>query len=73
METYYIKYLTRVDADTSPEVKSVMKAQGIRSVPTFHVWRNGEKIDTINGANMDDLEDCIRSNISKNNLPNQDL
>ena len=37
----------KVDADSSPEALSVMKANGIRSVPTFHVWRLGTRIDSI--------------------------
>jgi thioredoxin 1 len=40
-----------------------MKREGIRSVPAFHFWKNGEKIDTVNGARIEDVEAVIKANI----------
>mmetsp|Transcript_4624 Transcript_4624/g.4751 ORF Transcript_4624/g.4751 Transcript_4624/m.4751 type:complete len:153 (+) Transcript_4624:30-488(+) len=51
----------KVDADTSPDVKVLMKTQGIRSVPTFHIWLKGEKVDVIQGARIDEVIDCVES------------
>jgi thioredoxin 1 len=39
-----------------------MKREGIRSVPAFHFWKNGEKIDSVSGARIDDVEQAIISN-----------
>jgi len=40
-----------------------MKREGIRSVPAFHFWKNGEKIDMVNGARIEDVETVIKANI----------
>lgn len=48
--------------DTSPEAGALMKREGVRSVPSFHVWKNAIKIDVINGARLDDLEQMIKDN-----------
>lgn len=50
----------KVDADTSKEALAMMKAQGVRSVPTFHVWHAGERVDTIQGARIDEVEEAFR-------------
>ena len=42
----------KVDADTSKEALGLMKSMGVRSVPTFHVWAAGEKIDSVQGAHV---------------------
>ena len=36
-----------------------LKKQGIKSVPTFHVFVGSAKVDTIKGANIDLVEDAI--------------
>ena len=56
----------KVDADSSKEALSLMKANGVRSVPTFHLWDNGKMIDCINGAHMDELEDSLRGHLMAN-------
>jgi thioredoxin 1 len=55
----------KVDADSSPEALSVMKANGIRSVPTFHVWRLGTRIDSIQGSHIDEVEALIEGELQK--------
>jgi len=55
----------KVDADSSPEALSVMKANGIRSVPTFHVWRLGTRIDSIQGSHIDEVEALIEGELKK--------
>ena len=37
-----------------------MKREGVRSVPTFHVWKEGTKVDTINGARIEEVENCVK-------------
>ena len=51
----------KVDADTSKEALLLMKNQGVRSVPTFHIWNKGERIDSIQGAHLDELEEILES------------
>jgi thioredoxin 1 len=38
-----------------------MKREGIRSVPAFHIWKDGKKVDTINGARIEDVEASLKS------------
>ena len=40
-----------------------MKREGIRSVPAFHFWQGGERVDTVGGARIDDIEEAIKSRI----------
>lgn len=49
----------KVDADSSKECLALLKKQGIKSVPTFHVFVGSAKVDTIKGANIDLVEDAI--------------
>ena len=37
-----------------------MKREGIRSVPAFHFFKNGERLDTVNGAKIDEVETKIK-------------
>ena len=64
-EQYENASFFRVDADAAPGAKPLMKTQGIRSVPTFHLWLKGNRLDTVNGAFMEDLQECIDSSIPK--------
>lgn len=50
----------KVDADTSKEALAILKSQGIRSVPTFHLWANGSQVSNIQGAHLDELEDELK-------------
>ena len=49
----------KVDADSSKECLALLKKQGIKSVPTFHVYVGSAKVDVIKGANIDLVEDAI--------------
>ena len=48
--------------DSNAEAGQLMKREGVRSVPAFHFWKNGEKFDMINGAKIDDVEATIKEN-----------
>ena len=52
-----------MDATTSPDTLAILKSQGIRSVPTFHVIRNGERVDCHSGANMEEVEEMILTHL----------
>lgn len=49
----------KVDADSSSECLALLKREGIKSVPTFHVYVGSAKVDTIKGANIELVEDAI--------------
>eukprot|EP00622_Pseudochattonella_farcimen_P003451 FR738634.1.p2 GENE.FR738634.1~~FR738634.1.p2 ORF type:complete len:124 (+),score=9.71 FR738634.1:33-374(+) len=49
----------KVIGDSSPDASKLMKREGVRSVPAFHFWKNGEKLDMVNGANVDALQGAI--------------
>jgi thioredoxin 1 len=55
----------KIDADTSKEALSLMKANGIKSVPTFHVWVAGNKVDTVQGAHLDEVEETLVIELNK--------
>ncbi|POS82245.1 hypothetical protein EPUL_005650, partial [Erysiphe pulchra] len=48
----------KVDVDDAPDVA---EALGIRAMPTFIFFRNGEKVDEIKGASPGTLESVVRS------------
>jgi len=45
----------KVDGDGSKEALALLKANGIRSVPTFHVWVKGQRVDMVQGAHLDEV------------------
>jgi len=49
--------------DSSAEATALMKREGIRSVPAFHFWKGGEKVEVIAGANVEALENTIKDNL----------
>lgn len=49
----------KVDADSSKECLALMKHHGIRSVPTFFVFVGSARVDSVRGAHIDLVEDCI--------------
>ena len=49
--------------DASTEASALMKREGVRSVPSFHLWKAGNKVDTINGAKIEDVEAAVKSNL----------
>ena len=36
-----------------------MKREGVRSVPAFHFWKDGNRIEVVNGARVEDIEAAI--------------
>ena len=53
----------QVIGDATPEASKLMKREGVRSVPAFHYYKNGEKIDAVNGANAEAIEAAIKKNM----------
>ena len=49
----------QVIGDASPDASKLMKREGVRSVPSFHYFKNGEKVDVVNGANAEAIEAAI--------------
>lgn len=49
----------KVIGDSSPTASRLMKREGVRSVPSFHYWKGGERVDIINGANQDAIEAAV--------------
>ena len=47
--------------DTSNEASALMKREGVRSVPAFHMWKNGARVDIINGARIEDVEAAVNN------------
>jgi len=48
-----------VIGDASADASKLMKREGVRSVPSFHYFLNGEKVDVVNGANAEAIEAAI--------------
>ena len=53
----------KVDADSSKDALAVLKANSIRSVPTFHLFKDGKLVDSVQGAHLDELEELLASNL----------
>ena len=60
-EEYTDAIFYKVIGDSSAEASSLMKREGVRAVPSFHFWKNGEKVDVVNGANIA----AVTSNVQK--------
>eukprot|EP00559_Dactyliosolen_fragilissimus_P004117 CAMPEP_0184861672 /NCGR_PEP_ID=MMETSP0580-20130426/6299_1 /TAXON_ID=1118495 /ORGANISM="Dactyliosolen fragilissimus" /LENGTH=109 /DNA_ID=CAMNT_0027359245 /DNA_START=295 /DNA_END=624 /DNA_ORIENTATION=- len=50
----------KVIGDASADASKLMKREGVRSVPSFHYFVNGEKVDVVNGANAEAIESAIK-------------
>ena len=50
----------QVIGDATPDASKLMKREGVRSVPSFHYFKNGEKVDVVNGANAEAIEAAIK-------------
>ena len=63
---YFLTFLLllQVIGDASPDASKLMKREGVRSVPSFHYFLNGEKVDVVNGANAEAIEAAITKHIS---------
>eukprot|EP00525_Craspedostauros_australis_P013832 CAMPEP_0198110164 /NCGR_PEP_ID=MMETSP1442-20131203/2191_1 /TAXON_ID= /ORGANISM="Craspedostauros australis, Strain CCMP3328" /LENGTH=160 /DNA_ID=CAMNT_0043766113 /DNA_START=233 /DNA_END=715 /DNA_ORIENTATION=+ len=49
----------KVIGDASPDASKLMKREGVRSVPSFHYFVGGEKVEVVNGANAEAIEAAI--------------
>ena len=58
-EKYTDAVFLKVIGDASPDASKLMKREGVRSVPSFHYFKDGEKVDVVNGANAEAIEACI--------------
>mmetsp|Transcript_25158 Transcript_25158/g.40898 ORF Transcript_25158/g.40898 Transcript_25158/m.40898 type:complete len:149 (-) Transcript_25158:191-637(-) len=59
-ETYPDSIFVKVIGDATPDASQLMKREGVRSVPSFHYFKNGEKVDVVNGANSEAIEAAIK-------------
>lgn len=57
--TFEAAHFIKVDVDESPDVA---KEYGISAMPTFLFFKNGEKIDTVVGANVGKLQATVKAN-----------
>ena len=53
----------QVIGDASPDASKLMKREGVRSVPSFHYFLDGEKVDVVNGANAEAIEAAITKHL----------
>lgn len=53
----------KVVGDSTPEAGQLLKREGVRSVPAFHFWKNGKRVDSISGADPERLEDVILQHV----------
>jgi thioredoxin 1 len=63
-EKYPDAVFLKVIGDASPEASKLMKREGVRSVPSFHYFMDGEKVDVVNGANAEAIEAAITKHVS---------
>jgi len=63
-EKYTDAVFLQVIGDSSQDASRLMKREGVRSVPSFHFFLNGSKIDVVNGANADAIEATITKHTS---------
>lgn len=64
---FYLCLLTffsaQVIGDATPDASKLMKREGVRSVPSFHYFKDGEKVDVVNGANAEAIEAAITKHV----------
>ena len=53
----------QVIGDSTPDASKLMKREGVRSVPSFHYFKDGQKVDVVNGANADAITTAIKKHI----------
>lgn len=53
----------QVIGDYSPDASLLMKREKIRSVPVFHYFKKGKKVEEIRGANPQAIEEAITKHI----------
>lgn len=52
----------KVMGDSCESADKLMRGQGVRALPSFHLWKNNEKVESIQGAKTQVLEDAIKAN-----------
>ena len=62
-EKYPDAVFLKVIGDASPDASKLMKREGVRSVPSFHYFVNGEKVEVVNGANAEAIEGAITKHL----------
>ena len=55
--------ILQVIGDASADASKLMKREGVRSVPSFHYFKEGEKVDVVNGANAEAIEAAITKHL----------
>ena len=63
-EKYPNAVFLKVIGDATPDASKLMKREGVRSVPSFHYFLNGEKVDVVNGANAEAIEAGITKHVA---------
>jgi thioredoxin 1 len=59
----FLAFFTQVIGDATPDASKLMKREGVRSVPSFHYFKDGEKVDVVNGANAEAIEAAITKHV----------
>mmetsp|Transcript_23558 Transcript_23558/g.51026 ORF Transcript_23558/g.51026 Transcript_23558/m.51026 type:complete len:146 (+) Transcript_23558:153-590(+) len=59
-DTYPDSVFIKVIGDATPDASKLMKREGVRSVPSFHYFKSGEKVEVVNGANAEAIEAAIK-------------
>jgi len=62
-EKYTDAAFYKVMGDANKETDKLMRSQGVRALPTFHLWKNGKLIDSISGAKVEPLRAAIEANM----------
>ena len=52
----------KLDVDDVPDVAQEL---GVRAMPTFFVFKNGEKVNEVVGANQKSLEAMVKSEVAQ--------
>ena len=55
----------KVMGDDSDETKKLLQSQGVRALPSFHLWKRGKQVEEISGAKTQALEEAIEKFMSK--------
>lgn len=45
--------------DENEDCAQLLSREGVRSVPVFHFWKGEKKVETLIGANIQQLEETI--------------
>ena len=59
-DTYPDAVFLKVIGDATPDASNLMKREGVRSVPSFHYFKDGERVSVVNGANAEAIESAIK-------------